>query len=192
MKYDLVFEGGGAKGMVLVGACDEFFNRGHSFGRLLGTSAGAITATLLAAGYSAQAMLAALEEKENGQPVFTGFMGDPPPFSQDAIDTSAIRDLLRNINLKFIPEFLENRLDDHLAHMLADNRRFRHIFAFVERGGWYAAGKFVSWLESKLDSGRTADGSANFKAHRYGHQPHCDKAYRVRISDHGNGAFQRR
>ena len=51
MKYDLVFEGGGAKGMVFVGACEEFFRRGHSFDRLLGTSAGAITATLLAAGY---------------------------------------------------------------------------------------------------------------------------------------------
>lgn len=38
MNYDLVFEGGGAKGMVFVGACQEFFNRGHSFGRLLGTS----------------------------------------------------------------------------------------------------------------------------------------------------------
>lgn len=50
MKYDLVFEGGGAKGMVFVGACEEFFRRGHSFDRLLGTSAGASTATLLAAG----------------------------------------------------------------------------------------------------------------------------------------------
>jgi len=52
MKYDLAFEGGGAKGMVFVGACEEFFRRGHSFGRLLGTSAGAITATLPAAGYT--------------------------------------------------------------------------------------------------------------------------------------------
>jgi len=35
MKYDLVFEGGGAKGMVFVGACEEFFKRGHTFDRLL-------------------------------------------------------------------------------------------------------------------------------------------------------------
>jgi predicted acylesterase/phospholipase RssA len=52
MKCDLVFEGGGAKGMVFVGACEEFFRRGHSFDRLLGTPAGAITATLLAVGYT--------------------------------------------------------------------------------------------------------------------------------------------
>jgi NTE family protein len=49
MKYDMVFEGGGAKGMVFVGAMQEFESRGHSHDRLLGTSAGAITAALLAA-----------------------------------------------------------------------------------------------------------------------------------------------
>ena len=53
MKYDLVFEGGGAKGMVFVGALHVFEAQGHTYGRLLGTSAGAITATLLAAGLPA-------------------------------------------------------------------------------------------------------------------------------------------
>lgn len=52
MKYDLIFEGGGAKGMVLVGAYEEFVRRGHTAGQLLGTLAGAITATLVAAGYT--------------------------------------------------------------------------------------------------------------------------------------------
>ena len=42
---DLVFEGGGAKGMVFVGALEELFGGDrYTFGRLLGTSAGAITA----------------------------------------------------------------------------------------------------------------------------------------------------
>ncbi len=80
MQYDLVFEGGGAKGMVLVGAWQEFAARGNTGGRLLGTSAGAITAALLAAGYSAEEMLAALNERENGKPVFAAFMGQPAPF----------------------------------------------------------------------------------------------------------------
>ena len=39
MEYDLVFEGGGAKGMVFVGAMQEFEVRSHTHGRLLGTSA---------------------------------------------------------------------------------------------------------------------------------------------------------
>jgi NTE family protein len=69
MKYDLVFEGGGAKGIVFVGACEELCRRGHSFDLLLGTSAGAITATLLTAGYTPEELLEALTEKEGGKSV---------------------------------------------------------------------------------------------------------------------------
>jgi NTE family protein len=153
MKFDLVFEGGGAKGMVFVGAYEEFVQRGHTFGRLLGTSAGAITVVLLAAGYTPQEMQEALNERENGNSVFAGFMGPPPPFTQADIRASAIRELLRNINIKFLPDVIENRADDAIAESLAESERFRHVFAFVERGGWYAADRFVSWLKTKLDSG---------------------------------------
>lgn len=159
MKYDLVFEGGGAKGMVLVGAYEEFVGRHHTAGRLLGTSAGAITATLIAAGYTPAEMLTALNERENGKPVFAGFMGLPPPFSQAEVESSAIRTLLRNINLKFVPDFVEEPLDDAIAKTLAENPDSRHIFAFVERGGWYAADRFVTWLQNKLDSGSTSTGA---------------------------------
>jgi predicted acylesterase/phospholipase RssA len=153
MKYDLVFEGGGAKGMVFVGAIEEFINRGHTFGRLLGTSAGAITATLLASGYSHEEMLSALNERENGKSVFTTFMGDPAPFTREQIRDSAIRSLLRAINVKVIPDIVEERLDDAIAQTLAENSRSRHFFSFVEQGGWYAADHFVTWLRKKLDSG---------------------------------------
>ena len=64
MKIDMVFEGGGAKGMVFIGAMKELENRGHTPGRLVGTSAGAITAALLAAGYSADEMQEALDERK--------------------------------------------------------------------------------------------------------------------------------
>lgn len=153
-KYDLVFEGGGAKGMALVGAYKEFVQCDRTYGRLLGTSAGAITAVLVAAGYEPLEMLAALEERENGQPVFAGFMGQPPPFTQAEIKASAIRTLLRNINLKFVPDLVEERLDDSIAQMLAEDLASRHCFAFVERGGWYAADRFITWLQTKLDSGQ--------------------------------------
>lgn len=153
MKYDLVFEGGVAKGMVFVGAYEEFVQRGHSFGRLLGTSAGAITAVLLAAGYSTEELQESLNERENGKSVFAGFMGPPPPFTQADIRASAIREVLRKINIKFVPDVMENRADDAIAESLAESERFRHLFAFVELGGWYAADRFVSWLETKLDSG---------------------------------------
>ncbi|MBI5578747.1 MAG: patatin-like phospholipase family protein [Deltaproteobacteria bacterium] len=162
MKFDLVFEGGGAKGMVFVGAYEEFVNRKHTFGRLLGTSAGAITAALLAAGYTAREMLEALTEKENGKSVFAGFMGDPPPFTREQIRTSAIRDLLRNINIKPLPGFLENHMDDTISEALADHASSRHFFALVERGGWFSAGRFITWLQNKLDTGPWKDGRRQF------------------------------
>ncbi|HWR93141.1 MAG TPA: patatin-like phospholipase family protein [Desulfobacterales bacterium] len=151
MKYDLVFEGGGAKGMVFVGALEEFFSRGHSAGRLLGTSAGAIAAVLLAAGYGPASMLKALNEKENGQSVFAGFMGQPEPFAEEEIKESATRMVFSNIDLKFVPGFLEGPLDDALARWLAWHPRSRHFVAFVERGGWFSAARFVRWLQDKLD-----------------------------------------
>jgi len=162
MKYDLVFEGGGAKGMVFVGAYEEFVKRDHTFGRLLGTSAGAITAVLLAAGYSTEELQESLNERENGKSVFAGFMGPPPPFTQADIRASAIRELLRKINIKFVPDVIENRADDAIAESLAESERFRHLFAFVERGGWYAADRFVSWLKTKLDSGPWKGGKRKF------------------------------
>src|SRR5215213_2824248 len=50
---DLVFEGGGVKGIGLAGALATLEERGYTPQNVAGTSAGAITAALLAAGYSA-------------------------------------------------------------------------------------------------------------------------------------------
>ena len=164
MKFDLVFEGGGAKGMVFVGAYEEFVKRGNSFGRILGTSAGAITAVLMAAGYTPREMFNALNEKENGKPVFTGFMGEPKKFTDQEVRSSAIRELLRNVNVRFVPDLIENRMDDAIAGYLAENERYRHFFSFVERGGWYGAERFDSWLHAKLDTG-TGNNSARKFSH---------------------------
>jgi NTE family protein len=151
---DLVFEGGGAKGMALVGALEELVAvRGHSPGRLLGTSAGAITATFLAAGYTVPEMLHALNEQKNGQSVFVSFLGEPEPFSKEAVQQSAIRRFLSDVRIRFIPGFLKNLLDDLIATGLAKHPRFSNIYSFVERGGWYSADAFVTWLQRKLDEG---------------------------------------
>jgi NTE family protein len=52
-KIDGVFEGGGVKGIGLVGAIAETEARGYTFENVAGTSAGAIVAALVAAGYRA-------------------------------------------------------------------------------------------------------------------------------------------
>ncbi len=153
MRFDIVFEGGGAKGMAFVGAYKALGERGHGYDRLLGTSAGAIAAVLLAAGYSVQEMQDALAEQENGRSVFASFLGAPQSFSEEDIDRSALRNLLREADIPFVPAGLEERIDDSLLRALLRTSQFRHLFSFVERGGWYAADNFVAWLERKLDEG---------------------------------------
>ena len=49
-RVDLVFEGGGVKGICLVGAYSVLEERGFEPQNVAGTSAGVIVATLLAAG----------------------------------------------------------------------------------------------------------------------------------------------
>lgn len=52
MKVDAVFEGGGVKGIGLIGAVCCLEDRGYEWYRFAGTSAGSIIASLLAAGYT--------------------------------------------------------------------------------------------------------------------------------------------
>ncbi|PTL75375.1 patatin-like phospholipase family protein [Vitiosangium sp. GDMCC 1.1324] len=61
-KADAVFEGGGVKGIGLVGALECMADRGVQLQNVVGTSAGAIAAALVAAGYSATDLGAILEE----------------------------------------------------------------------------------------------------------------------------------
>jgi len=53
-SVDLVFEGGGVKGIGLAGAFFELYEQGYRAECVAGTSAGAITAALVAAGYTGE------------------------------------------------------------------------------------------------------------------------------------------
>jgi len=89
VKFDLVFEGGGAKGAAFVGALQSLLGNHHTYGRLMGTSAGAITATLLAADYSLGEMTATLNERgRDGKHIFESFMDTPPRFSRPEVEES--------------------------------------------------------------------------------------------------------
>ena len=152
---DLVFEGGGAKGMVFVGALEELLRSGtYQPGRLMGTSAGAITATILAAGYSPAEMLEALaEHDEQGHSVFAAFLGVPEALTREAVQDSAIRRLLKRLDIPLLPAALEDPLDSWLVEQLAGLPDARHLFSFVDRGGWFAADAFVSWMTRRLNTG---------------------------------------
>lgn len=54
MNADAVFEGGGMRAIGIVGALRYLELRGYNWGNVAGTSAGAVVATLIAAGYSAK------------------------------------------------------------------------------------------------------------------------------------------
>ena len=71
-RVDGVFEGGGMKGIGLVGAASVIEAAGYEFVNLAGTSAGAIVATLLAAGYRADELKSIISELD-----FSTFE-DPP------------------------------------------------------------------------------------------------------------------
>jgi NTE family protein len=53
MEINGVFEGGGVRGIALAGAAAGVLDAGYTFHRTVGTSAGALVAALLAAGYNA-------------------------------------------------------------------------------------------------------------------------------------------
>jgi NTE family protein len=76
---DVVFEGGGMKGAAFAGAVEILLGRGFKLRRLLGSSAGAITAALLAAGYSVPELATVLGERLAGSPKrrFSTFLEAP-------------------------------------------------------------------------------------------------------------------
>ncbi|MCK6518622.1 patatin-like phospholipase family protein [Myxococcota bacterium] len=154
MRYDLVFEGGAAKGMVFAGAVAELERAGHGFGRLLGTSAGSVTAALLASGAGSEGLLAALGEKKGGRSVFEGFMATPARFSEEELQRSALRGLLGELDLPLVSDAFEAKLDDAIVRALMSRPIFRSMFSFIELGGWYASHRVVEWMTERLDDGQ--------------------------------------
>jgi len=143
--FDVVFEGGGAKGSAFVGALTALLEQGHTIRRMVGTSAGAITAALLAAGYSPAEMLTAVNEKQNGVPRFAGFMDRPrgSDFSEQQRENSETMRALRTIHVPMIA-------DSVLLNLLLSSPIYPQLFSFVECGGFFAGSAFVAWLTEKL------------------------------------------
>lgn len=153
MEYDLVFEGGGAKGVAFAGALQAFERHNHKPRRLIGTSAGSITACLIAAGYSSQETLEVLKEKmPNGKPRFASFM-DTPTIYEDIINKDQLGYWLRTeLNNPTIPDLIEPFVDKLIEDMVKKDF-VRHLISFLLWGGWYAGDEFISWLKEKLNAG---------------------------------------
>ncbi|MBT9331664.1 patatin-like phospholipase family protein [Paracidobacterium acidisoli] len=145
--FDLVFEGGGAKGMAFAGALKVFTAAGHTHRRLVGTSAGAITATLVAAGYTADELLDACTQPAPGtnNPIFTTFMDSPAygTFTDDQIAGSETMTLLQAAH---VPTFVSKPILNELLHV----DLYRELFSFNECGGFYAGDAALQWIRQRL------------------------------------------
>ncbi len=151
--YDAVFEGGGAKGVAFVGALEVLKEKGHTIRRYVGTSAGAITATLLAAGYgTAEMMEAVMERQADGTPRFSSFMDIPQAadFSESVRDQSITAQVFREIDLPFVPAAFESHIDTTLLDRLLHNSLYARMFSFTECGGFYSGRTFLGWIREKL------------------------------------------
>jgi NTE family protein len=143
--FDVVFEGGGAKGSAFVGAARALKEAGHQTRRLVGTSAGAITATLSAAGYTTDEMLAAVNERLAGKPRFASFMDVPQAneFTDAQRDAS---ETMRALQLAHLPAVA----DRTVMKALLASPIYPQLFCFVECGGLFAGVKFADWLVEKM------------------------------------------
>ena len=153
MEYDLVFEGGGAKGVAFAGALQAFERQGHKPRRVIGTSAGSITACLLAAGFSAQEILESANERmPDGRLRFVSFM-DTPTVYEDVIVKDQLGYWLRTeLNNPMVPDIFEPFVDNLIERMVKVEL-VRHLTSLFLWGGWYAGDEFIRWLEEKLNAG---------------------------------------
>lgn len=152
MEFDVVFEGGGAKGIVFCGAVEEFERRGHTMKRLVGTSAGSMTATVLAAGANAAQLREAIFERAlDGRSMFTTLQDVPAYFTDDEVQRSLFAGLLARIDLPFVPDSVESHVDRSLLAQLLTFPSFRQVFSLIERGGFYEGAGMLRWIERHLE-----------------------------------------
>ncbi|HXG20863.1 MAG TPA: patatin-like phospholipase family protein [Methylomirabilota bacterium] len=147
-QFDIVFEGGGAKGIAFAGALDVFFRQAHTVRRVVGASAGAISAVLVAAGYTPQELLEAVTEKlPNGKARFSTFMDRPShdDFTEDVKQKSATLQAFNDVRVPLIGALGERALNALLRLPL-----YAQIFSFIECGGPFVGREFCTWLQEKL------------------------------------------
>lgn len=127
MKYsyeNLVFQGGGVKGIAYLGVLDVLFNKGilPNIKRVAGTSAGAVTATVAS---------------------FNLGFGDIVRIS-NTLNYSKIP-LKNNLKIKSIPENIINEFND----LFGD---FECVYRLITEYGWYSTDYIYSWLRKVIAS----------------------------------------
>ncbi len=149
---DLVFSGGGAKGIAHIGALMELEKREVPYRRVVGTSSGSIMALMLASGYSADEMVAAITERtSNGKIIMADFLDTPTSFPEEVVRNSFLYSLVDTALLSPLPEQIGGQAREHFVEELVASPVVRELFSFTEFGGVYAGDVFLDWLSEKLD-----------------------------------------
>jgi NTE family protein len=149
---DLVFSGGGAKGIAHIGALMELEKRGVPYRRLVGTSSGSIMALMLAAGYSADEMAAAITERTpEGKIIMSQFLDAPTSFGESEIRDSFLYGLVESMLVAPVPDQIGGPAREHFVEELVKSPVIRELFSFTEYGGVYAGDVFLDFLVEKLD-----------------------------------------
>lgn len=163
MDFDLVFEGGGAKGLAFVGALRAFERHGHAPARVIGTSAGAIVAMLVAAGYNADDCMVALNERlPNGKSRFTSFFELPQIEDNPQIADSLKYWVNSELDNPAIPNFIEPVVDN-ITDSLVKKEIIRHLVSLVIWGGWYAGNNLIAYFVEKLNQNGRNLGSSTLQ-----------------------------
>lgn len=139
LLFDVALDGGGTKGIALNAAIAELMTRGHRINRLVGTSAGAIAAALVAAGYTGDELVElSLARTDDDRPLFAEYIDEP---------------LLPDDNESWLGElpFIALRFSqDAVARALT----LRSMLSFLDRGGFVSGEGFVLWLSQALERKR--------------------------------------
>ena len=168
--FDIAFAGGGVKGIAFIGALDVLNRGNYQIGRLVGTSAGAITAMCLAAGYTPGEMLSVSRERIKGKSCFCSFL-DPPTIEDfpspkreksetkralvaaidEALKAEPIKEALKNQPAApIILRLVLARLSDPLVDALMRNPLFVRFFALVETGAMFRDKNVIEWIQEQL------------------------------------------
>lgn len=130
LRVDLVFQGGGVKGVGLVGAYSVLEERGYRHQNLAGSSAGAILAALIGAGYTAAELSTTLSEMPFSRLLDKGWEDRIPvagiPLSilkdQGIYEGDALLDWMR----KLLAEKGKTRFGELVLDEFAEEPRYRH------------------------------------------------------------------
>ncbi|KZE45741.1 patatin-like phospholipase family protein [Rossellomorea marisflavi] len=114
MEIDGVFSGGGIKGFALIGAYQAVEEKGYTFKRLAGTSAGAIISAFIAAGYTSEEIAQLMDEVD-----VKTFM-DASPFSLPIIKWLMVYFRLGLYKGKALEAWIEEKLKAKGVETFAD------------------------------------------------------------------------